>query len=246
MPLQFRLPGARLVRNRVVVLCFACLGALLAFCPWLGGFLSVEDPLLHADAIVVLSGSFAERPLEAWDLYRAGYAPVIVFTREAREGGQIELARRGTPLPDRADVARDLLQRLGVPPSALIVPDALHDSTADEARTIHDLARDRHWRRVLIVTSKFHTPSPLSRFDPGLFGKSGPPDLRDAYRMCGCSGSVRAASVVAGSLPTGVSGFVNARAPRRRARRRGACGRKPRGVGATLTTSRPTVFSAAV
>ena len=38
--------------------------------------------------------------------------------------------------------------------------------------------------------------------------------------MGGCSGSARAVSVVAGSLPTGVLGFVNARVPRRGARRR--------------------------
>ncbi|HEY3186399.1 MAG TPA: hypothetical protein VGJ70_02920, partial [Solirubrobacteraceae bacterium] len=48
-----------------------------------GRALVVADPLpAHADAIVVMAGSIADRVLEAADLYRAGIAPRIVVTRE--------------------------------------------------------------------------------------------------------------------------------------------------------------------
>ena len=48
-----------------------------------GTFLACEDPLAPADAIFVLAGTLIERPLEASDLYAAGYAPRIASTFEA-------------------------------------------------------------------------------------------------------------------------------------------------------------------
>jgi uncharacterized SAM-binding protein YcdF (DUF218 family) len=91
------------------------------------------------------------------DLYRSSYAPVIVLTREAPDGGQVALARRSVPFADRAELARDLLQRLGVPPQAIVTLEGPHDSTADEARSFGRLVRTRSWRRVIVVTSKMHT-----------------------------------------------------------------------------------------
>lgn len=89
-------------------------------------------------------------------------------------------------------------------------------------------------------------PSALSGIDPGVLGETGPLAGGAAGRsMCGCSGSARAASAVAGSSRTGMSVFVSGRVRRRTARRPGACGRKPRGAGVTVTTSRRTVSSAA-
>jgi uncharacterized SAM-binding protein YcdF (DUF218 family) len=157
MPLSFRLPGARLARSRLLVFCLAGLGAALAILPFVGRFLYVEDPLQRSDAILVLAGTLAERPLEAYDLYRTGYAPVIVLSRGALDGGQLALARRAIPFPDPADLASDLLVRLGVPATAIVALPRLHESTADEARSIRDLVRARGWRRVIVVTSKLHT-----------------------------------------------------------------------------------------
>ncbi|MGE5359454.1 MAG: hypothetical protein ACM3NQ_10585, partial [Bacteroidales bacterium] len=89
------------MRSRSFVLGVVLLGAALAILPFIGRFLYVDAPLQHADAILVLAGTFAERPLEAADLYRAGFAPLIVLTREAPDGGQQALAHRGMPMPDR-------------------------------------------------------------------------------------------------------------------------------------------------
>ncbi len=156
MPLRFRLPGARLV-GRALVFGLVGLGAILAILPFVGRFLYTEDPLQRADAIYVLAGTLAERPLEAFDLYRAGYAPLIVLSREARDGGQLALARRGIDAPDNADAARALLERLGVPAAGIIVLPNFNDSTADEAASLRGLVRNRRWHRVILVTSKMHT-----------------------------------------------------------------------------------------
>jgi uncharacterized SAM-binding protein YcdF (DUF218 family) len=133
------------------------LGAILAFLPLAGRVLQVEDSLQRSDAILVFAGTFAERPLEACDLYHDGYAPIVVLTREAPDGGQAALARRAIAFEDRADLARSLLVRLGVPLSAIVTLNKPHDSTLDEARSFAGLVRSRGWRRVIVVTSKMHT-----------------------------------------------------------------------------------------
>ena len=48
-----------------------------------GKWLVVEDPLEHAQAIVVLSGRMPMRALEAAKLYNAGYAPEVWLTRSS-------------------------------------------------------------------------------------------------------------------------------------------------------------------
>jgi len=123
----------------------------------LGAFLYVEQPLQHADAIFVFAGTRMERALEAADLYTQGYANLVVLTEELSDGAIEELARRGIMVPTEAEVARDVMIRLGMPPDAIVIAPGVHNSTGQEAQTLRSLARVRGWRRVIVVTSKFHT-----------------------------------------------------------------------------------------
>ena len=93
MPTKLRLPGARLGSSCVLVLCLAGTGAPSAIPLCAGRFLPTEDSLRRSDAILVFAGTFAERPLEARELYRRGYAPIIVVSRESPDDGQQWLAR---------------------------------------------------------------------------------------------------------------------------------------------------------
>jgi uncharacterized SAM-binding protein YcdF (DUF218 family) len=123
----------------------------------LGRFMAHEDPLARADAIFVFAGTRVERPLEAADLYLAGYAQNIVLTRAAAEQAATELARqRGIELPSELDAAQAVLLGVGVPSRALIVPARIHDNTGEEAATLRELALARGWRRVIVVSSKYH------------------------------------------------------------------------------------------
>ena len=123
----------------------------------LGAFLYVEQPLQHADAIFVFAGTRMERALEAADLYKQGYANLVVLTEELSDGAIEELARRGIMVPTGAEVARDVMIRLGMPTDAIVIAPGVHNSTGQEAQTLRSLARVRGWRRVIVVTSKFHT-----------------------------------------------------------------------------------------
>jgi uncharacterized SAM-binding protein YcdF (DUF218 family) len=121
----------------------------------LGRYLTKEDPIRKADAIVVLAGTRMDRALEAADLYQSGYAPRIVITREAPERSFAVLAQRGITLAANADVTRGVLEKIGVP-SAILIPAAIHDNTALEAQTVRQLALMNQWRTVIVVTSKYH------------------------------------------------------------------------------------------
>jgi uncharacterized SAM-binding protein YcdF (DUF218 family) len=149
-------PAGGTVRRTVVVL-LAIVLALGAYAfLQLGSFLAREDPLQKGDAIFVLAGSEMTRPLEGADLYLAGYAPLLVLTRETQEPAMRLLKARGLPVSTSADRAREVLIQLGIPRDAVLIPDRIHDSTAAEALSLRELALMKGWHRVIVVTSKLH------------------------------------------------------------------------------------------
>jgi uncharacterized SAM-binding protein YcdF (DUF218 family) len=122
----------------------------------LGSFLVVQDPLATADAIFVLGGTRYERPLEAVELYKAGWAPRITLMQQISDNGEVELIKRGVPYRREVDEQIDVLVRLGIPAAAITVLNEAN-STADEADTLYALATREHWTRAIVVTSKQHT-----------------------------------------------------------------------------------------
>lgn len=154
------LPAHRLpTRRRLVVA--ALLATLVGVGFWtfvrLGTFMAAQDPLVRADAIFVLAGTLVERPLEAADLYHAGYAPRILLTRSQAERTALTAARaRGADIEGEFDTAYRLLTDLGVPASAIVAPARVHDNTSQEAETLRATAVREGWSRVIVVSSKYH------------------------------------------------------------------------------------------
>jgi uncharacterized SAM-binding protein YcdF (DUF218 family) len=144
------------LRRFLVIATLVVVAAGAYGCNQLGRFLAREDPLARADAIFIFAGSQAERPLEAAELYHAGYAPLLVLTRPQEEPAVEVLARRGIELPTRFALMRQVLQKLDVPDAVIIIPERVHDNTAQEAETLRALAVARGWRRVILVSSKYH------------------------------------------------------------------------------------------
>jgi uncharacterized SAM-binding protein YcdF (DUF218 family) len=122
----------------------------------LGNWLVVDDPLQKADAIFVLGGSRYERPLEAVDLYQAGWAPRVLLMKQIADAGERALSARGIPYRREVDEQIEVMVRLGVPSSAILVLNEA-DNTAEEADALYQAATTNRWSRVIIVTSKQHT-----------------------------------------------------------------------------------------
>lgn len=131
--------------------------AMIAFLPFAGRYLVHEDPLAHADAIFVLDGTRAERWMEAVDLYKAGYAPIIALSPGRMEEAEKILQSRGIRFPSTASLARDAMAQMGIDPSAVIVLEGSVDNTGQEAEMLRALAQARGWRTVMVITSQYHS-----------------------------------------------------------------------------------------
>jgi uncharacterized SAM-binding protein YcdF (DUF218 family) len=130
---------------------------LAAFLPFAGRFLVREDPLARADAIVVLAGARVHRWLEGVDLYREQWAPHVILSPGPMEALEVKLKAQGVRFPLEGELARDAMIQMGVPADAILLLPGGMDNTAHEAWTVKDAVTAKGWRRLIVVTSKFHT-----------------------------------------------------------------------------------------
>lgn len=128
--------------------------------------------LPQADAVVVLGGGLrpalpprqgvevaegGDRLLRGVQLVRRGLAPLLVTS-----GGRVSFTSND-PAPPEALWARDLALELGLPADRILLNPSSR-TTAEEARDIGTLGKQRGWTRVLLVTSAFHMPRSLASF----------------------------------------------------------------------------------
>jgi uncharacterized SAM-binding protein YcdF (DUF218 family) len=147
----------RVVRKSLLVLAIAAATGAGGCFVYGGRYLQHEEALRRADAVFVLAGGRLERGLEAVDLYREGYAPVIVLSPGGQEPAEVAARARGIRFPAPADIVAEVIAASGVPRSAVIIETRSVDNTADEALMLRTLTTNRGWRTVIVVTSKYHT-----------------------------------------------------------------------------------------
>ncbi|MDP1571643.1 MAG: ElyC/SanA/YdcF family protein [Vicinamibacterales bacterium] len=120
---------------------------------WLASPLTVTAPPQPADAIVVFAGGvgesgragggFQERVTQAVELYKAGYAPRVVFS-----SGFVFTMRE-------AEVMRAVAEANGVPRDAIVLEERAANTYENVAFT-QDILEARGWRRILLVSSPYH------------------------------------------------------------------------------------------
>ncbi|HTU35331.1 MAG TPA: YdcF family protein [Candidatus Acidoferrum sp.] len=120
-----------------------------------GRWLVREDPLAHADAIVVLSGGMPYRAEGAADVFHHGYAPEVWLTRP--ESPSLALAAMNIHFVGEEEYSREVLIDKGVPSSAIHTLPAKIVDTEDEVEEISHAMVIRHVSSVIIVTSPEHT-----------------------------------------------------------------------------------------
>ena len=162
-------PRPAVRRTILALLLFAVLAAGW-FLYYGGRYLQHEDPLQKADAIFVLAGTRAQRPLEAIDLYKEGYAPIVILSPGIEEDAEVLLRKRGVRFPRQDELQREVLVQSGIPPAAVLPTSGFVDNTAQEANLLRAIVQARGWRRVIIVTSKYHTRRAAFAFRRGLEG----------------------------------------------------------------------------
>jgi uncharacterized SAM-binding protein YcdF (DUF218 family) len=146
-------------------------------------FWIVQDRIEPADVIIVIGDDdfTADRAAEAATFFRAGWAPQVVAS-----------GRMLRPYASISDLmARDLESR-GVSASAIVRFSHRANNTLEEAEALRVLVAEKGWRRILLVTSSYHTrraryifrkvlpgsvslevaSAPDSEFEPALWWKS--------------------------------------------------------------------------
>lgn len=153
------------VRRSVAGLSVLGLFLLWMLVGWLAArALIVTRPLAQADAIVVLSGSatYLERTRYAALLYHAGRAGKIVVTNDGLLGGYSAELDRNLYFQE-LEVAE--LKRAGVPEDKIEVISNLGSSTYDEANFVLAYTRQKDLRKLIIVTSAYHSRRALGVFE---------------------------------------------------------------------------------
>lgn len=133
----------------------------------------------HADAVVVLSagvtvdgflqGEGLDRLLTGLALVKGGVAPGLVMTREERDLGDRKVTTAADQ--DRLVALAGVIRFVATP---------LEASTHGEALAVKRIADQNGWKRVVLVTSPFHTRRACATFEHvGLLVSCRPSDSRD-------------------------------------------------------------------
>ena len=120
-----------------------------------GRWLVVEDPLVHADVIVILSGRLPERAVEAARVYQAGYADQVWISPPISPVDDLKAMHISFLGEDFYN--EKVLIAQGVPPDAIRILDRPDENTEAEVRQIVEDLRNWNFHSVIIVTSKPHT-----------------------------------------------------------------------------------------
>jgi len=134
-----------------LTVCFILLCAIVAVrwqatLTFLGGFLVDSQPPQQADLIVVLGGDFwGPRVLTGAELVRDRYAPVALFSGPPYQGRP------------QGELSVEFLVKKGYPKELFQVFANNARSTIAEANALRGELARRHVRRVLLVTSSYHS-----------------------------------------------------------------------------------------
>ncbi len=129
----------------VVVGIFLSVGTGLTAFLLIGSWLAVEDQLEKADAIVAISGDTGARVETAVTLWKAGWAPIIVFSGASIDPGSVS----------SAEIMRREALKQGVPENATLVEPA-STSTEENAAEVAKLMAQRKLHSAILVTSPYH------------------------------------------------------------------------------------------
>jgi hypothetical protein len=129
-----------------------------------GEFWVIDEPAAPSDAILVLGDDnyAGDRSFHAAELYREGVAPIVVASgRMLRQNASV------------ADLMEHDLQSFGVPATAIVKLTHRAENTREEAVESARLIHARGWKRIMVVTSNYHT-----RRTQFIYGRILPPGVK--------------------------------------------------------------------
>jgi len=149
----------KLFFRKLGIFCLYLLGLILiliifqqSILGFIGNILISEDEPEQADAIFVLSGSPVDRAYKAASLFNKGYAPVVVATGSAIPSlfSVINLNI------NESELSEMVLKRTGISQSKILVY-PFGTSTKQEYERINKVCQQKKWKKIIVVSDKFHT-----------------------------------------------------------------------------------------
>lgn len=130
-----------------VFLLFAVVGGLATVIFFgVGYYLSPQDALAKADAVVAISGGHTEtRTAEAVKLYRDGWATHVIFSGAAADPSG----------PSNAQAMAAAASLAGVPDAAISLDEAAAN-TRQNASGVGEIVKQQKYRSIILVTSPYH------------------------------------------------------------------------------------------
>lgn len=153
------------VRNMVVVVIVTvmfCCGMFFIYVPALEKFLIVDKPLGHADALIVMAGSKSERLPAAAALYKKGIARNIFLTNDGVFSAYSKEKLRNLY---QVEWAESELMEMQIPEKAIIKLSHTLSGSIYDALNSRQAVLNRGIKRIIIVTSDYHTRRSLWVFE---------------------------------------------------------------------------------
>ncbi len=123
----------------------------------LGRALVVEDPLAPVDLLVVSNAAARADAIEGARLYREGISPRLAVAEWRVDPAVAEIRCLGIPLLDPTALSRAILERSGVPASAITVLPGQAEGTEDEVAAIVAYVRaNERLQSVLVLVPRTH------------------------------------------------------------------------------------------
>jgi uncharacterized SAM-binding protein YcdF (DUF218 family) len=124
----------------------------------MGRALVVEDPLAPVDLLIVSNAAARADALEAARLYRDGISRRLAVSDWVVDSVTAEVRCLGIPLLDPTSLSRAILERSGVPSSAIAVMPGQAEGTEDEiAATVEYVRGNAEVRSLLFLAPRTHT-----------------------------------------------------------------------------------------
>ena len=120
-----------------------------------GQWLVVQDPLAHADVIVVLSGSLPQRAVEAARIFHAGYAAQVWVSPPTSPEQALKAMKISYVGEDFYN--EKVLMAQGIRADLIRVLPHPSPNTEEEVRQIAENLRAMDFHSAIVVTSKAHT-----------------------------------------------------------------------------------------
>jgi uncharacterized SAM-binding protein YcdF (DUF218 family) len=122
--------------------------------PGYASFFHLQTATRNADAIICLSGGRTTRVGESLRLWNQGYAPKLFVTAQkaqSKEFSGLELSH--------IEFAEAVTERMKLDADWGVIPSLSGGATStfDEAEDALYFAREKGWKRIIIVTDEFHT-----------------------------------------------------------------------------------------